>query len=296
MENNNVPTITRCAARRGWLWWTEAFKLVRDAAGSWYGLGVAYCLMLTLPVTLISVLLVQTLTQLAPLGSLPMILIPCFVVGFIAAGWSQARGQKPEIHHLFAGFKSDVKTLLVIGAITVALSLIINSFVSPFSSPEYLALAQNIHTGENIEAFSALMFSSSFLLSLLLWGFLLSLLIMAAWLAPAVVVFQHTTAVPALLRSLKALCVNWRALSVYILAPIVVIICCSFILGVVSVIFSLAAASAGTLFATLIVLLVFTFIPWLVSVSTLTAFVAYCDIFHAQDHVFPRDFPQSRNA
>jgi Predicted membrane-associated, metal-dependent hydrolase len=285
---DNTPTITRCAASRGWLWWREAFFLVKDEAAIWYAIGAAYSFMMMLAVTILSSLLVAIAPSLALLSSLPLLFVPCFIVGFIAAAWSQARGRKPEFKHLFAGFRADVKTLLLIGAFSLICSLLINYFFSPFALPEYTQLMGGVHDTESAQALLTLMTSSSFLMPMLIWATLLTLLFMAMWLAPAIVVFQHAGATTALIGSMKGVVANWRALTVYITVPLLFALGISIALSLLSVLFVLLLGNAGAALMSLAALLVLVAIPWLVSLSTLTSFVAYCDIFHAEDEVFPR--------
>ena len=43
-----------------------------------------------------------------------------FAVGFLAAAWTQERGGKPRVADLFMGFRSNLRALLVLGAVFVA--------------------------------------------------------------------------------------------------------------------------------------------------------------------------------
>jgi hypothetical protein len=48
-----------------------------------------------------------------------MVLRPVFTVGFLAAAWTQERGGKPEIRHLFRGFGSNLWALLPVGIVLI---------------------------------------------------------------------------------------------------------------------------------------------------------------------------------
>ncbi|MGL4231614.1 MAG: hypothetical protein ACRCWJ_09625, partial [Casimicrobium sp.] len=50
-------------------------------------------------------------------GVLGMFLKPLLSVGFLAAAWHHERGETPEVKHLFAGFRSNVKALLPLGLV-----------------------------------------------------------------------------------------------------------------------------------------------------------------------------------
>jgi hypothetical protein len=122
----------------------------------------------------------------------------------------------------------------------------------------------------------------------------------AAWLAPMVVVFQRTGVVKAMRSSLNASLINWRALSVWLLVPLAGSFVVGMVLAVVMamlalVLFALGLGKNGMLIAPFLIWgLELLAMPFLTSMGILTAFVAYCDIFHAKDAVFPR--PQKASA
>ena len=64
-------------------------------------------------------LLIMQVASLISGGILVVFLKPVLSVGFLAAAWHHERGELPEARHLFAGFKSNVKALLPLGAAAV---------------------------------------------------------------------------------------------------------------------------------------------------------------------------------
>jgi hypothetical protein len=48
------------------------------------------------------------------------LLKPVFAVGFLAAAWSQERGEPPAVAHLFRGFRANLAALLPLGVVLVA--------------------------------------------------------------------------------------------------------------------------------------------------------------------------------
>jgi hypothetical protein len=257
----------------------------------WYWIGLCFFSILIAASLLVSV--VETIDERMDfIGLLPAIFAPCFTVGFVAAGWSQARGEMPQLSHLFSGFKADVKTLLGIGVVKVT-SLWFSSkiFVTVFGGDFETELG-NIDRKNPAEVLA--FFTAPHLWqAVLVFVALLILIWMATWLAPMVVVFQRTGVVGAIRNSFRALSINWRALLIWILVPIVGVVAFWIALSVVTVALAfLVGAIVGKGIVSLILLLVLGLlllaIPLLISLGTLTAFVAYCDIFHAKDAVFPR--------
>ncbi|MDR0770381.1 MAG: hypothetical protein LBE75_04180 [Burkholderiales bacterium] len=292
-----TQTVTRCAAGRGWLWWVEAFRMIRESVGPWYGIGLGYICVFILPSILISMMAAGG-TWTSIIGYLPTILTPCFVVGFVAAGWTQVRGGTPQFSHLFNGFKADVKTLLGIGAVKMGLWLFTALIFVMVLGSDFETELKSIDTKDPV-AVLAFFTSPRLLLAILIGATVLTLTWMADWLSPMVVVFQRAGVVGAMLSSLKALLINWRALAVYVLVPIVAYFAFCLVMGVVVTVLALAALGAGGKSGVLVLLPfliggMMLFMPLLISLGTLTAFVAYCDIFHAKDAVFPR--PSKRTA
>ncbi len=287
----HTQTITRCAAGRGWLWWVEAFRMVMEAIVPWYWIGLGYLGIFIVPSVLISMAAAAD-ARMSFIGYLPTIIAPCFTVGFVAAGWSQARGGTPQFSHLFNGFKADVKTLLGVGAVTMVTMWLAARIGAMVLGGDFATMLGSIDTKDPM-AILAFWTSAPLLKAAFAYAALMTLAWMAAWLAPMVVVFQHTGVAAAMLSSLKALLANWRALSVYALVPIVGSLAFSMVLGFVMTALALVVLGGGgeagaSILPLFVWGLLLPIIPLLVSLGSLTAFVAYCDIFHTKDAVFPR--------
>jgi hypothetical protein len=271
MPEQHTQTITCCAAGRGWLWWVEAFRLVKDAVGPWFLIGLGYSCFIYVPTYLIA-MATENYTWSEYVALLPSILEPCFIVGIVAAAWSQTRGEMPRFSHLFSGFKADIKTLLGIGVVTAAIIALL-----------YL-LIFFMESGGGLAKFTMYVFCCP----------LVFLVGMVAYLAPMVVVFQRAGIVGAMWSSLKALLANWRALTVYMLLPFTIIL---FFLVVYEAAVAVIAAFGGEVdwaaVRLVMGLLLLPFMPFLVSVGMLSVFVAYCDIFHVEDRMFPRKLKEA---
>jgi hypothetical protein len=97
------------AARRGVAWLANAWALFARARLPWlYLLATYYVVMMA----------VDLVPLIGPLA-VPVIK-PAFAVGFLAAAWTQERGGKPRVADLFMGFRSNLRALLVLGAVFVA--------------------------------------------------------------------------------------------------------------------------------------------------------------------------------
>jgi hypothetical protein len=141
------------------------------------------------------------------------ILKPVFNVGFLAAAWSQQRGQHPQANHLFAGFKSNLYALIPLGVVYwVGMMLALGGsalgdhgilarafFLNEVPSEEYRG---------SYEAQLAMM--TAFLCSVPVF--------FALWFSPAIVVFDDAGPLLAIALSARAALANWRALMVFGLA------------------------------------------------------------------------------
>ncbi|MCL2309716.1 MAG: hypothetical protein FWC42_05495 [Proteobacteria bacterium] len=288
----NIPTITRCSAERGWLWWVESFRMIKEAPGAWYRIGLGYIGVFIVPVLLLS-LVAMIDERLQFITYLANIFAPFFVVGFVAAGWTQARGGTPKFSHLFSGFKADVKTLLGIGGATMVLtvlSLLISMFVL---GGNFVTEMENLSENNDPMAVLEFLTSPRLWLAILVFATLLTLIWMATWLAPMVVVFQHAGVVRALRSSFKAVSVNWRALLMWGLVLLAGSSVIGMVLVIVMMVLMLPFLAIGGESSALIVMALFVglelfVLPLLIGLGILSSFVAYCDIFHAKDAVFPR--------
>jgi len=302
-ESHTQP-ITCCSAGRGWLWWVEAFRMLKEAFGAWYLIGLGY-LAILIVMQILVIALMAAGVWLGVIGNLLVYAImPCLIVGFVAAGWTQVRGGKPKFSHLFSGFTADVKTLMGVGVATAALigfSVLISFF---FLGSDFLAEIKNFAqvtpataddpaTAAAAQAFLNLLTSPRLWLAMFVFAILLTLALMAVWLAPMVVAFQRTGVIAAIRSSFMGSLINWRALSIWFLVPMVGSFAIGIVLSVLImvpmlILLAIGGESAMAAMPFLIWGVELLTMPIFLSLTILTAFVAYCDIFHAKDAVFPR--------
>jgi uncharacterized membrane protein len=208
------------------------------------------------------------------------LLKPVFAVGFLAAAWSQERGQPPTIGHLFRGFRANLAALLPLGVVFVAgmtASVFATSWIDGGTVLEVLA-----GRARPDEA----LFARGDVQAAMLFGALCALpVLLALWFAPALVVFQDCGASRALATSFRAAVANWRPLLVYGLLL--------FFYGIVlpAAVATLIAATAPHEAAYAILMLVLLpYLAFFVATLNISDYVSYRDVFH------PDERPASREA
>ncbi len=143
-------------------------------------------------------------------GGIPFVILlkPILSVGFLAATWHYERGEAPEYSHLFAGFKSNVKALLALGAVYVVCTIVISvlsRLLVGESWEQIVSASSNPHpmTDEVRIRFIFVVLTLSLPLTA------------ALWFAPALIVFNDASFVQSLTLSLTACLRNWRAMLTY---------------------------------------------------------------------------------
>ncbi len=227
-----------------------------------------------------AVLLVAEFVPLIGVLAAP-VLKPVFAVGFLAAAWTQERGQMPGIHLLFRGFRANVWALVLLGVvyavgITVAISA--SQFVD---GGKLFALISARVPADVDQEVAALRLSETLVDPQVQLGMIVGALcaiptLFALWWAPALVVFQDASAATALSTSLRAALANWRPMLRYALA--------AFFFG------GLLPTVVGTLIALFIpppvgralaLALMLPYVFFFVATLHISDYVSYRDVFHA---------------
>ena len=251
------------AAGHGFAWLSRSATMFRAAPLPWLLLLFVYYLLVGL-------------TEFGPWASVGQfvapLLRPVFTVGFLAAAWTQERGGVPRFEHLFRGFRSDLRALIVLGIVFLGGMLVAVRATMLVDGGHLIALL----TGA--ERPSEAVLASGQVQMAMLFGAACALpTLLATWFAPALVVFNDAGARSALVTSLRASVANWRAIVVYGLAVFgfggVVPV---FALGIAQL---LGEAAAGPV-------LLFVITPYmfvLVAVLHISDYVGYRDIFPAEE-------------
>ena len=224
------------AAGQGWAWITGGFDLFKKNPGIWIAI-IVLLFVITIVLSIIPFL-----------GSIALLLLmPVFFGGIMLGCRALAGGEPLEIGHLFAGFKSQAGSLVVIGAITLGLTIVV---MLPVMAIVGFGAFFGASAGGTAGAGGV---GASFLLAFLIAFGLSVLIYMAIWFAPALVVFRGMAPVAAMKASFGACLKNIVPFIIY---------------GVVVLVLGIVAAIPFML-------------GWLVLGPVLAAsvFVAYRDIF-----------------
>lgn len=267
---------TRHAAKRGLGWLREGYRMFSQARMHWLALIVLYY------VVMVAVSQIPFAAHV-----LFALLKPILAVGLLAAAWTQERGGKPTLSHLFQGFKANLRVLIPLGMVFIVGAAAAVVAASAFDGGLLLdvlsgrrkidaqALSDTAAEGMNADTLIAL--QRSMLVAML---FALPT-ILALWFAPGLVVFQDASPSAALGASLRAAVANWRALLVFALAvgvfgalPIIVaqLIFAVFPSQVTVDVLRVAMLAYGLIFA---------------ATLHIADYVSYRDVFHAGETLAP---------
>jgi hypothetical protein len=253
-------------ATHGVLWLRHAFAMLWAYRVRWLLMLLTYYVV---------ILTVDIVPYVGPFVA-PM-LKPVFAVGFLAAAWSQERGEPPAIRHLFAGFRANLRALIMLGV----------AFVVGMTAA--IVATWLIDGGKLLQVMSgAVRVDEGFLASAdvqmaMLFGALCALpVLLALWFAPALVVFQDCNAARALATSLRAGFANWRPIAVYAL---LLFFYGGMLPGFVAAIISALVPNDAAYMVAVLVLL--PYLALLVATLHVSDYVSYRDIFHPDERPAP---------
>lgn len=255
---SSLPTFVRLGATRGWDWLARAHALFARARMYW--------LLLILGYWLITILL-----SVVPLVGIvaATLLKPVFAVGFLAAAWSQEKGETPHLSRLFAGFRSNIRALLPLGVVYaagIALALAASSVMDDG------ALMRLLLFGEAPEG--DLMAIPGIQSAMGLTALCAVPTLLALWFAPALIVFQDQPTFTALGLSLRAAVSNFAAVVIYAMSVFMFwVVIPGIIISMAAALFGETGALFGIALATPITLSV-------VAVIHIADYVIYRDLFH----------------
>ena len=257
---HTVPFV-RHPASRGIVWLKESWVMLSTARVQWLLLLLTYYL-IQIVVTLVPVV-----------GALAMMVLrPVFTVGFLAAAWNQERGAMPEIRHLFRGVQANLWALIPIGIFLIAGgTLAVFATVVVDGGALFEGIATNkpldeVLAGPDVEA--AMLFASACAIPIAL----------AAWFAPALVVFNGCGALRALATSLRASLVNWRPAIVY---GLLLIFFGAVVPAVAVKVIALALPLVAARVAVALIVVPYMFL--FIAAQAISDYVSYRDIFHADE-------------
>ncbi len=178
-----VPGGHALPAGRGWSWITEAWQLFKRQPGLWIGI------VLVLFVVFVGLGLIPFVGSLAG-----MLLGPVFAAGLVIGCRALDEGGELELSHLFAGFHERAGTLVGVGALYLAASLVVMLVVG-------LGMGVGMFTMMGGDPQAAAQMGLTIVLAMLIMAALLLPAMMAVWFAAPLVVFHQLGAVDAMKQS-----------------------------------------------------------------------------------------------
>ena len=248
-------------ARRGWCWLTEGFAIFRRNQ-------------LRLSLAVLSYWILMALINSVPLvGQLAAtLLIPVFSVSLMNACRLLEQGGPLPPQLLFTGFQQNLRNLLMLGAVYIAVSVAILAIVAVVDGGVLFRLVVLAESpSEQVLTSRAVVFAGQ--LALLLFAPLM----MAYWYAPVLVAWHDLPVAKALFFSAVACLRNWRAFLVYALAIAVFgALLPGMLFGLVGLLF---AGAYEALSLALIALVALVLLPTLYA----SFYVSYRDVFVSID-------------
>jgi len=193
-----IPGGQSVPAGHGWTWIAEGWELFKRQPGMWIGIILLF-------------FVIMVVAALIPFvgGLLLSLFGPVFAAGIALGCKALDEGRELEIGHLFGGFRNRTGTLIAVGAIYLAGSLVIMLLVGLTMGVGMGAMMGQADP-ESMEALGM-----TFLLAMLIMMALLLPLVMAIWLAAPLVVFHEEGAVEAMKGSFSGCLKNILPFLVY---------------------------------------------------------------------------------
>ena len=178
LPRNFLPRGRAVDPGRGWGWIAEAWELFKRQPATWVG------------VIVVAAVLFIVMALIPVLGSLAaMVLAPVFAGGIVIGTREVEQGRELQIQHLFAGFREGFGTLLSLGFIYLALTVVIALVVGVVTGAGLWTLL-----GSGADPASVAGAGATLLLAFLVMLALMLPVFMAMWFAPPLVVFNGLSA------------------------------------------------------------------------------------------------------
>jgi uncharacterized membrane protein len=177
-EGNFVPGGRSVAPGRGWSWIAEGWDLFKRQPAMW------------IAIVVLAALLFIAMAFIPILGSLAaVVLAPVFAGGLVIGCRALDQGGELEIAHLFAGFRERFGTLVSVGLIYLAATIVIALVVGLITGAGMWTLL-----GGGADAVSIGAAGLTVLLAFLVMFALMMPVFLAIWFAPPLVVFHEQSA------------------------------------------------------------------------------------------------------
>jgi hypothetical protein len=252
----NPIEIAVVPAKDGYEWLRLSYRLFRMQR-------LRYCALAAL-----FILILQFAAALSG-GVLGIFLKPLLSVGFLAAAWHHERGETPEVKHLFAGFRSNIKALLPLGLVYLFGALVAGVVGVAVSGIELdkIALQDNKLNAPDATILQFMLVTTVCLLPVQA----------ALWFAPALIVFSDVGFFRALALSFQAWTRNIFAVIVYGIT----LLGCAF---AATMLLAPPVVLLGQQIGSIVAMIVL--VP-LVAVLMVSDYVSYRRVFHRSERLQP---------
>jgi hypothetical protein len=212
-------------------------------------------------------LLILQMSSLLTGGLLFMFVKPILSVGFLAAAWHHERGEIPEIRHLFAGFKSNLRALIPLGAVYLV-GVLVAAAIGLTTSGLTMEQLKNAQEAAALPPDAVMQF--------MLVTIVLTLPITAAlWFSPALIVFSDASFVQSLVVSARACLQNWLSMTVYAFSMFSFLLLATLVMSPILFILSPSIK---------IVVVLMMVVP-MTAIQMISDYVSYRRIFHRDERV-----------
>lgn len=238
--SNPMNDIRVVEAGRGAGWWAQGWRNLTSSIGTWIGIMLIY---------IIIAILISVVPFVGDLGH--SLLAPVFIGGLMLGCRAIDRDQPLKVAHLFEGFQAaNFVPLLIIGAVNIALTLLLTAVVanSVAGGGNWMEIMRH-GASDPMEMMSR---SAGAIGIAGLFASLIALVIGAVmgalnWFAPALVVLHGAKPIDAMKSSFMATWRNWIAFLVYGLIAIAFALVVILIIGALSVTFGLSLFAGSSI-------------------------------------------------
>jgi uncharacterized membrane protein len=183
-------------------WYGKGFEHFKANPGTWIGMVIVFGVILFV------------LNIIPFLGGLiSNLLFPVFFGGFMLACHAYDQGKPVQFDALFEGFKEKFGSLAILGLIWMLMGLVVIAIFSVFA---FVFVGGALFSGALTGSAGLMGLGIGMIFLFLLLGLLLGIpMMMAIWMAPALVVFHNVAPLDALTKSFKASLKNFGAYLVF---------------------------------------------------------------------------------
>jgi uncharacterized membrane protein len=201
--------VRKVKAMHGWMWIRHGFWLFKKSPLLWMAL------------TTIGMAGIIGLSAIPVLGDpLATLLFPVLFAGYMLGCHALAQGEELELAHLFSGFQQHAQKLVTLGGISLVAQMLILGVMKVTGGTALISIMMDNKAGtedpaELMNTIAQAMVGAE--LAIVLGLTLFSVLLMAMWFAPMLIVFGNMAPVVALRTSMHAVFRNMVPLTVFAL-------------------------------------------------------------------------------